>query len=95
METTWFPLEPDQPTYLPFQMLITCAMGCLQMYYPLGMALEDENPKNSVIAKPKGFWKNMFIVGSMRFLTVLLGKFRAVVGVNKKTMTYNVIIKYQ
>ena len=55
------------------QMTLTCVLGCLQMYYPLGMALENDSPKGAVQTKPKEFWKNMFVVGSMRFSTVLLG----------------------
>ena len=54
-------------------MTVTCALGFLQMYYPLGMALENDCSKAVVQTKPKEFWKNMFVVGSMRFLTVLLG----------------------
>ena len=54
-------------------MAVTCLLGFVQMYHPLGMALESEPAKGVVLTRPKGFWKNMFIVGSMRFSTVLLG----------------------
>jgi len=53
------------------QMVITCFLGFIQMYLPMGMASEDNNP--NVDFKPKDFWRNMLAVGSMRFSTVLLG----------------------
>lgn len=66
-------LEGDTALLAMSQMTLTCVLGCLQMYYPLGMALENDSPKGAVQTKPKEFWKNMFVVGSMRFSTVLLG----------------------
>jgi len=66
-------LDGDPVLLATTQMAVTCLLGSVQMYYPLGMALESESAKGVVLTKPKGFWKNMFIVGSMRFSTVLLG----------------------
>jgi len=65
-------LEGDAVLLATTQMAVTCALGCLQMYHPLGMALESDSSRPGQ-AKPKEFWKNMFVVGSMRFSTVLLG----------------------
>jgi len=66
-------LEGDAVLLATSQMAMTCALGCLQMYHPLGMALESDSGRPGQI-KPKEFWKNMFVVGSMRFSTVLLGR---------------------
>ncbi|XP_045162518.2 solute carrier family 35 member E2A-like [Mercenaria mercenaria] len=57
------------PTMLgAMQMVMTTTLGFLQMYLPLGFykAVDREG-------KPPNFWRNMIIVGSMRFATVVLG----------------------
>lgn len=57
------------PTLLgAMQMVMTTSLGFLQMYLPLGFykAVKREG-------KPPNFWRNMVIVGSMRFSTVVLG----------------------
>jgi len=50
------------------QMLMTLCCGFIQMYYPLGMG-----PKVVPGNKPKTFYRQMFIIGGLRFTTVLLG----------------------
>ncbi|CAG0914182.1 unnamed protein product [Notodromas monacha] len=50
------------------QMLMTTALGCLQMYFPCGMYTPVKRK-----GKPAKFWRNMLLVGSTRFMTVLLG----------------------
>lgn len=57
------------PTLLgAMQMVMTTTLGFLQMYLPLGFytAVNREG-------KPPNFWRNMLIVGTMRFSTVVLG----------------------
>lgn len=57
------------PTLLgAMQMVMTTTLGFLQMYLPLGFytAINREG-------KPPNFWRNMLIVGVMRFSTVVLG----------------------
>ncbi|KAL3862634.1 hypothetical protein ACJMK2_008588 [Sinanodonta woodiana] len=57
------------PTLLgAMQMVMTTILGFLQMYYPLGFY----KPVNRE-SKPKYFWRNMILVGTMRFSTVVLG----------------------
>lgn len=50
------------------QMWMTMLLGFVQLYYPLGMYEPVERKK-----VPKKFYQNMMIVGSLRFITVLLG----------------------
>lgn len=57
------------PTVLgAVQMVMTTALGFLQMYLPLGFYKAVDRK-----GKPLNFWKNMIIVGIMRFSTVVLG----------------------
>ncbi|KAL4221574.1 hypothetical protein ACF0H5_019831 [Mactra antiquata] len=57
------------PTMLgAMQMVMTTTLGFLQMYLPLGF-YKSVNREG----KPPNFWRNMIIVGSMRFATVVLG----------------------
>lgn len=57
------------PTFLACsQMWMTMLLGFVQLYYPLGMYEPVERKKI-----PKKFYQNMMIVGSLRFITVLLG----------------------
>jgi len=65
-------LKGDAVLLATAQMAVTCVLGYLQIHFPLGMALESDSSQLGQ-AKPKGFWRNMFVVGSMRFSTVLLG----------------------
>lgn len=51
-----------------FQMVGTTTLGFVQMYLPLGMYKPVKRE-----GKPPNFFRNMFLVGSMRFTTVLLG----------------------
>ncbi|XP_064611452.1 solute carrier family 35 member E2A-like [Liolophura sinensis] len=58
-----------EPTLLgTMQMVMTTVFGFLQMYLPLGMYVPIQRD-----GKPPNFWKNMMLVGTMRFLTVILG----------------------
>ncbi|CAD5112684.1 DgyrCDS1904 [Dimorphilus gyrociliatus] len=50
------------------QMIMTTSLGFIQMYLPLGMYKPIKRQ-----GKPPNFWRNMIIVGSTRFITVLLG----------------------
>jgi len=57
------------PTLLgAMQMVMTTTLGFIQLYLPLGFykAVDREG-------KPPNFWRNMVIVGTMRFSTVVLG----------------------
>lgn len=57
------------PTLLgAMQMVMTTSLGFLQMYLPLGFYTNVDRE-----GKPKNFWRNMVIVGTMRFSTVVLG----------------------
>uniref|UniRef100_A0A914X6U9 Sugar phosphate transporter domain-containing protein n=1 Tax=Plectus sambesii TaxID=2011161 RepID=A0A914X6U9_9BILA len=58
-----------EPTLLgAVQMLSTTVLGFAQMYVPCGLYQRVERR-----GKPTGFVKNMVLVGSMRFATVVLG----------------------
>lgn len=57
------------PTLLgTFQMLLTLILGFIQMHYPCGFG-----SRTTLSTKPPGFYKNMVVVGGLRFATVLLG----------------------
>ncbi|KAH3826931.1 solute carrier family 35 member E2A-like [Dreissena polymorpha] len=57
------------PTLLgAMQMVMTTCLGFLQMYMPLGFY---SNIKRN--GKPPNFWRNMIIVGTMRFSNIVLG----------------------
>ncbi|BFZ23817.1 hypothetical protein BsWGS_26856 [Bradybaena similaris] len=59
----------SDPTLLgAMQMVMTTVLGFVQMYLPLGMY----TPVNRE-GKPPRFWRNMVLVGAMRFSTVVLG----------------------
>ncbi|GFO26249.1 solute carrier family 35 member e2-like [Plakobranchus ocellatus] len=59
----------SDPTLLgAMQMVMTTVFGFIQMYLPLGMY----TPVNRE-GKPPNFWRNMILVGTMRFSTVVLG----------------------
>ncbi|KAH9514140.1 hypothetical protein Btru_030386 [Bulinus truncatus] len=59
----------SDPTLLgAMQMVMTTVFGFIQMYLPLGMY----TPVNRE-GKPPNFWRNMMLVGTMRFSTVVLG----------------------
>uniref|UniRef100_A0A915KKD6 Sugar phosphate transporter domain-containing protein n=1 Tax=Romanomermis culicivorax TaxID=13658 RepID=A0A915KKD6_ROMCU len=70
-----------EPTLLgAIQMMATTCLGFIQMYFPCGLYR-----KNDRSGKPRGFWRNMALVGCMsfpenflrfvRFSTVVLGLF--------------------
>ncbi|KAH3826926.1 solute carrier family 35 member E2B-like isoform X2 [Dreissena polymorpha] len=50
------------------QMVMTTSLGFLQMFLPLGFYTNIKRD-----GKPPNFWRNMVIVGSMRFSDVVLG----------------------
>ncbi|XP_041377214.1 solute carrier family 35 member E2A-like [Gigantopelta aegis] len=57
------------PTLLgAMQMVMTTIFGFIQMYLPLGMYTPIDRE-----GKPPNFWRNMILVGTMRFSTVILG----------------------
>ncbi|XP_067659277.1 solute carrier family 35 member E2A-like [Haliotis asinina] len=57
------------PTLLgAMQMVMTTMFGFIQMYLPLGMYKPVQRE-----GKPPNFWRNMILVGTMRFSTVVLG----------------------
>jgi solute carrier family 35 protein E2 len=59
----------SDPTLLgAMQMVMTTIFGFIQMYLPLGMY----TPVNRE-GKPPNFWRNMILVGTTRFSTVVLG----------------------
>ncbi|KAH3826921.1 solute carrier family 35 member E2A-like [Dreissena polymorpha] len=79
------------------QMVMTTSLGFLQMYLPLGIY---SNIKQN--GKPPDFWRNMVIVGTMRFSTVVLGlvalKFTAVSfieTVKSSAPIFTVLISYK
>ncbi|KAK3581796.1 hypothetical protein CHS0354_026001 [Potamilus streckersoni] len=61
-------LKGDPTVLGAMQMVMTTIFGFLQMYHPLGFY----KPVNRE-SKPKHFWRNMILVGTMRFSTVVLG----------------------
>ncbi|XP_005099271.1 solute carrier family 35 member E2A [Aplysia californica] len=59
----------SDPTLLgAMQMVMTTVFGFIQMYLPLGMYTPIARE-----GKPPNFWRNMILVGTMRFSTVVLG----------------------
>ncbi|XP_076451424.1 solute carrier family 35 member E2A-like [Babylonia areolata] len=50
------------------QMVMTTTFGFIQMYLPLGFYVPVDRE-----GKPPNFWRNMLLVGTMRFSTVVLG----------------------
>lgn len=50
------------------QMVMTTTFGFIQMYLPLGFYTPVDRE-----GKPPNFWRNMVLVGTMRFSTVVLG----------------------
>ncbi|CAL1532899.1 unnamed protein product [Lymnaea stagnalis] len=59
----------SDPTLLgAMQMVMTTVFGFIQMYLPLGMYTPVSRE-----GKPPNFWRNMILVGTMRFSTVVLG----------------------
>ncbi|KAI8795946.1 solute carrier family 35 member E2A-like [Biomphalaria glabrata] len=59
----------SDPTLLgAMQMVMTTVFGFIQMYLPLGMYTPVSRE-----GKPPNFWRNMMLVGTMRFSTVVLG----------------------
>ncbi|CAG5121833.1 unnamed protein product [Candidula unifasciata] len=57
------------PTLLgAMQMVMTTFLGFVQMYLPMGMYTPVSRE-----GKPPHFWRNMILVGAMRFSTVVLG----------------------
>ncbi|XP_050411738.1 solute carrier family 35 member E2A [Patella vulgata] len=57
------------PSFLgAMQMVMTTVFGFIQMYLPLGMYTPVDRE-----GKPPNFWRNMILVGTMRFGTVVLG----------------------
>lgn len=61
-------LKGDPAVLGAMQMVMTTVFGFLQMYLPLGFYKPVQRE-----GKPPNFWKNMILVGSMRFSTVVLG----------------------
>lgn len=57
------------PTLLgAIQMVMTTVLGFVQIYLPCGMYVPIQRE-----GKPPNFWRNMIVVGIMRFTTVVLG----------------------
>ncbi|XP_029643729.1 solute carrier family 35 member E2A isoform X1 [Octopus sinensis] len=57
------------PTLLgAMQMVMTTVLGFVQIYLPCGMYVPIQRE-----GKPPNFWRNMIVVGIMRFITVVLG----------------------
>lgn len=61
-------LKGDPAVLGAMQMVMTTVFGFLQMYLPLGFY--KPVPRDG---KPPHFWKNMLLVGTMRFSTVVIG----------------------
>ncbi|CAG2214156.1 SLC35E2 [Mytilus edulis] len=61
-------LKGDPAVLGAMQMVMTTIFGFLQMYLPLGFYKPVVRE-----GKPSNFWKNMILVGCMRFSTVVLG----------------------
>ncbi|CAC5405194.1 SLC35E2 [Mytilus coruscus] len=84
-------LKGDPAVLGAMQMVMTTIFGFLQMYLPLGFykpVLRE--------GKPSNFWKNMILVGCMRFSTVVLGLIgkNFVIGIiyRDKTIIYSCFI---
>ncbi|KAL3862631.1 hypothetical protein ACJMK2_008585 [Sinanodonta woodiana] len=61
-------LKADPTLLGAVQIMMTTTFGFLQMYLPMGFYKPVKRE-----GKPKHFWKNMILVGTMRFSTVILG----------------------
>ncbi|XP_069106081.1 solute carrier family 35 member E2A-like [Argopecten irradians] len=61
-------LRGDPALLGAMQMVMTTICGFFQMYLPLGFYKPVERD-----GKPPNFWRNMILVGTMRFSTVVLG----------------------
>ncbi|PVD36628.1 hypothetical protein C0Q70_03614 [Pomacea canaliculata] len=61
-------LKGDPMLLGAMQMVMTTTFGFVQMYLPLGFYTPVERE-----GKPPNFWRNMALVGTMRFSTVVLG----------------------
>ncbi|KAK3105197.1 hypothetical protein FSP39_019558 [Pinctada imbricata] len=61
-------LKGDPAVLGAMQMVMTTTFGLIQMYLPLGFYKPVQRE-----GKPPNFWKNMILVGTMRFSTVVLG----------------------
>lgn len=61
-------LKGDPAVLGAMQMVMTTICGFIQLYIPMGFY----NPVKRD-GKPPNFWRNMILVGSMRFSTVVLG----------------------
>ncbi|KAK7093487.1 solute carrier family 35 member E2A-like [Littorina saxatilis] len=61
-------LRSDPMLLGAMQMVMTAMFGFIQMYLPLGFYTPVDRE-----GKPPNFWRNMVLVGTMRFSTVVLG----------------------
>ncbi|KAJ8320229.1 hypothetical protein KUTeg_001816 [Tegillarca granosa] len=61
-------LKGDPALLGAMQMIMTATFGFIQMYLPLGFYKPVKRE-----GKPPNFWRNMVLVGCMRFSTVVLG----------------------
>ncbi|CAG0889872.1 unnamed protein product [Cyprideis torosa] len=61
-------LKGDPALLGGFQMIMTAVCGLIQLYFPCGMYKPIKR-----LGKPPSFFRNMVLVGSMRFSTVVLG----------------------